>query len=205
MTPVIAGIGLSIAAYLVGSAPTAYFLTRFARGVDIREIGSRNPGAVNVFREVGVWAGLAVLGVDAAKGAAVVLAVSMLDLGDYSMFGAALAIVIGHNWPVFLGFRGGKGVAVIFGLSLAILPLITLASAGLSLAAGLGTRNVVFGIGVGVVAINVLTVSTRQPGSQVTLCLTLSAIVVATHYALSYREVVEAVRNKGPWGLFEVE
>ena len=196
---------MSLAAYLAGSFSTAYFLTRFVRKVDIRELGSGNAGAANVFREVGAWAGVSVLSIDALKGAAVVLVVSALDLGDYVMLAGAMAVVIGHNFPVFLGFRGGKGVAPIFGLSLAVLPILTLISLALSFMSGLATQNLVFGISVGFVAINVLTISTRQSMAQISLCLALSAVVIATHFALSYREVLSSVRSRGLWGLFEVE
>ena len=196
---------MSLVAYLAGSFSTAYFLTRFVRRVDIRELGSGNAGAANVFREVGSWAGVSVLSVDALKGAAVILVVSALELGDYAMLAGAMAVVVGHNFPVFLGFRGGKGVAPIFGLSLAVLPILTLISLALSLLSGLATRNLVFGISVGFVAINVLTISTRQSTAQISPCLTLSAVVIATHFALSYREMLSSVRSRGLWGLFEVE
>ena len=192
-------------AYLAGSLSTAYLMTQLVKGVDIRRMGSGNAGAVNVYREVGSKAGLAVLVIDALKGAAVIAVVRVLDLGAHLMFAGAMGVLIGHNFPVFLRFRGGKGVATIFGLSLAVLPLLTLLSVALSLAFGLGTRSVVFGISVGMVAINVLTVSTGQTTAQIGLCLTLSAIVVATHFALAYREVWVSVRSKGVWGLFEVE
>ena len=198
-------VAVSLAAYLAGSLSTAYILTRALRNADIRELGSRNAGTVNVYREIGAWAGLSVLAVDALKGAMVIAAVSALTLGDHAMFAGALVLVIGHNFPAVLGFRGGKGVAPIFGLSLAVLPFLTLLSAALSLASGLATRNVVFGIGVGFVAINVLTITTRQATTQIGLCLTLSALVVATHFALSYREVFASVRSRGLWGVFEVE
>ena len=96
-------------------------------------------------------------------------------------------------------------MAPIFGLSMAVLPLLTLASVGLSLAPGLATRNVVFGIGVGFVALNILTIATAQDAAQIGLCLTLSALVIATHFALSCREVLASLRQKGLWGLFEVD
>ena len=69
------GVAVALAAYLAGSVSTAYLLTRMVKGIDIRTVGSRNPGAVNVFRQVGSWAGLSVLGIDAFKGVAVILAV----------------------------------------------------------------------------------------------------------------------------------
>ena len=116
-----------------------------------------------------------------------------------------MGAVIGHNWPVFLGFRGGKGIAVIFGVSLGVLPLWTILTLAIALAAGVATRSVVFGIAAGIVALNVFTITTGQGAVEISLCLTLSALVVATHYALGYRQVLAAVRRRGLWGLFEVE
>ena len=194
-----------LASYVVGSVSAAYLLARLVRGVDIRRVGSRNPGALNIFREVGAWHGAAVLAFDALKGTAVILVVMALDMGDYAMFVGALGAVIGHNWSVFLGFHGGRGVATIFGISLAVLPLWTLVSLALALASGFATRSVVFGIGIGIIAINALTISTSQGAAQISLCLTLSAVVIATHYGMAYRQVMASVHQRGLWGLFEVE
>lgn len=201
----LAGVAVFPVAYLVGSLPTAYILTRFLKGIDIRTVGSRNPGAVNVFREVGPRAGLTVLAVDAIKGVVVMLSVLAMDLGDYAMFIGALAVLIGHNWPVFLGFRGGKGVATILGLSLAVLPLWTLLSLAISLMFGFTTRSVVFGIAAGIIAINAFTIFTGQSAAQIGLCLTLSAVVIGTHYAITYRDVMASVQRRGLWGLFVAE
>ena len=200
---IVSTIGALLAGYVVGSFPTAYLLTRRLKGVDIRTVGSRNPGAVNVFHIVGSRAAIAVLAVDALKGAAVLLVVQALEGHDGAIFAGALGAVAGHNWPVFVRFQGGKGVAVIFGLSLAVIPLWTLAALGVVLAFGLATRSVVFGIASGIVTVNALTVATGQGTMQVSLCLTLSAIVIATHYGLAYRGVVASVRRRGVWGLFE--
>ena len=100
---------------------------------------------------------------------------------------------------------GGKGVATMFGLSLAVLPLWTLASLALSLIFGFATRSVVFGIAAGIVAINAFTIFTGQSAAQIGLCLTLSAVVIATHYAITYREVMDSVQRRGLWGLFVAE
>ena len=193
------------ASYLAGSVPMAYLVARASKGLDIRTVGSGNAGAVNVYKQVGPWAGVLVLALDALKGALVVLAIQAVGLPDYSLFLGALAVVIGHNWPVFLGFRGGKGVAAIFGISLGVLPVWTPVSLAIALAAGLATRNVVFGIAAGIVALNVLTVATGQGLLQISLCLTLSALVIATHFSLSYRQTLASVRQNGVRGLFTVE
>ena len=203
MADVLVIAGIAAGAYLAGSFPTAYLVTRLLRGSDIRTLGSRNPGAVNVFRQVGPGAAAVVLAGDALKGALVILVVRALGLGTAEMFAGALAAVIGHNWPVYLGFRGGKGVAVVFGLSLAVLPLWTLAAAGVAIVFGIAARSVVLGIASGIVAVNAFTIATGQSAACIALCLTLSAVVVATHYALAYPSVVLAVRRNGVRGLFE--
>ena len=174
--------------YLAGSLPWAYFVTRVAKGFDIRTVGTGNAGAANVYKQVSPWAGILVLALDALKGATVALAIQGAGLPEYSLFAGGMAVVIGHNWPVFLGFRGGKGLAVIFGVSLAVLPIWTIIALALALAGGLATRNVILGIVVGIVAINALTIVTGQSGMQISMCLTMSALVVGTNIAVSYRK-----------------
>jgi acyl phosphate:glycerol-3-phosphate acyltransferase len=109
------------AAYLLGSLPTGYLVGRL-RGVDIRTVGSRNVGATNVFRVLGTRLGVAVMAVDIAKGiAAVILARAVLD--DPWPLVAAGAAIVGHVYPVWLRFHGGKGVAVAAGALIGLVPL----------------------------------------------------------------------------------
>lgn len=119
-----------VAAYLLGAVPFAYLVAR-ARGVDIRTVGSGNVGATNVFRAVGKGAGVLTFLLDAAKGyaAAAGLPPALTALGvpadqHWPLYGAlgGLAAVCGHNWPVYLGFKGGKGVATSAGMLLGIAP-----------------------------------------------------------------------------------
>ena len=120
------GLGLS---YLLGSIPTAYIAGKFYKGIDIREHGSRNVGATNVFRVLGKVPGTIVLVIDILKGVlAVALVSSFLGLESnifYILFG--MASVCGHNWTVFLNFKGGKGVAtslgVLIGLTIKIISI----------------------------------------------------------------------------------
>ena len=121
MAMIIAGITFS---YLLGAFPTAYLAGRLLKGVDIRKFGSGNVGATNALRVLGKGPGIIVLLVDVLKG---VLAVTVM--GDFitahnasGLPGAlpqlfcGIAAVAGHNWPVFLGFKGGKGVATTLGV-----------------------------------------------------------------------------------------
>ncbi len=107
MTP-LAGL---VAAYLLGSIPFGWILPRVVRGIDIREHGSRNPGATNVGRVMGRPAGITVAVLDGLKGwVAVEVAIRIAGADPWSAVGYALAAVAGHVWPVWIGFRGGKGV-----------------------------------------------------------------------------------------------
>jgi len=111
-----------ILAYLLGSIPTAYLIGRLKKGLDIRQIGSRNMGAMNVFYNVGFWWGILVLGIDMGKGAAAVAVADAFDVPELVQFFAAGVAIIGHSFPVFLRFAGGKGGAVCIGIFFYIMP-----------------------------------------------------------------------------------
>lgn len=104
--------------YLIGSIPTAYIFGRLYKGIDIRQYGSGNVGATNVFRVLGKIPGIIVLLIDILKGVVpVVFVANALQLHqtlDYILL--SLAAVVGHNWTVFLNFKGGKGIATSLGV-----------------------------------------------------------------------------------------
>lgn len=128
---------LILSAYLIGSIPTAYWIGKWFFNIDIREHGSKNMGASNTFRVLGsVW-GIIVLIIDMGKGIAAVQLVHALQPSDWLssestfwklLFG--LVAVGGHIFPIFAGFKGGKGVATLFGVVLAIQPWTALISVG---------------------------------------------------------------------------
>jgi glycerol-3-phosphate acyltransferase PlsY len=131
-----------IIGYILGAIPFAYIIARMKKGVDIRKEGGGNAGALNVYRQVGPLYGLAVLATDIGKGALAVLIAGWLDLSQPWICVAGFAAVVGHNWPVFLKFRGGKGAATVIGVMLAFMPVETLIG-GFSTIALIGvTRNV---------------------------------------------------------------
>lgn len=118
---------VALGGFLLGSIPTGYLVAR-ARGIDIRQHGSGNIGATNVFRTLGKPLGVFVFFADALKGfAAVFLAMRAAPAGGdaASWFGivAAVAVIAGHNYTPWLGFRGGKGIATSAGVLLALMPL----------------------------------------------------------------------------------
>lgn len=111
-----------VAAYLIGSIPTAYIVARTRKGVDIRDLGSRNVGAMNVFYKVGFAEGLLVLAVDIGKGAGAVALARWLGVPVIAEFFAAGAAVMGHSFPVWLKFRGGRGGATCIGILAFLMP-----------------------------------------------------------------------------------
>jgi len=124
------GILSIIIGYLLGSIPTAYIVSRIKKGIDIRNIGSRNMGGANVMREIGAREGVFVGIVDVAKGAGAILIAQALNISEPWVFGTGFAALVGHNFPVFASFRGGRGSATIIGIFLVLAPeaiLVTLA------------------------------------------------------------------------------
>jgi glycerol-3-phosphate acyltransferase PlsY len=107
--------------YLVGSVPFAYLLAR-RRGIDLRQVGSGNVGASNVLRTSGVLAAVVAMCLDAVKGAVAVVLVDRFATGAAPQVTAGVAAVIGHVYPVWLRFRGGKGVATAAGVFAVIAP-----------------------------------------------------------------------------------
>jgi glycerol-3-phosphate acyltransferase PlsY len=118
-----------IIGYLLGSIPTAYIVSRISKGIDIRNVGSRNMGGANVMREIGAREGVLVGLIDIAKGAGAVLIAQAFNISELWVFGAGFAALVGHNFPVFARLRGGRGSATIIGIFLVLAPeamLITL-------------------------------------------------------------------------------
>lgn len=180
---------MALAAHVLGSVPTAYIVVRAVNGEDIRDVGSHNVGALNAYRRVGAWAGLTVLLVDAAKGVLAVTVPRLLGIDDWALFITTPLVVAGHNWPVFLNFRGGKGAAAIFGISLVIVPWLTVIIAGLSILVMLLLRNVVLSATFGFMLLNILLWVTGQGAEQVGLCLLLTLLVTGT-YVLNVRDQI---------------
>jgi glycerol-3-phosphate acyltransferase PlsY len=119
---VVSSIIAIVCAYLLGSMPFAYIITRRIKGEDIREVGTRNMGAMNTIYRVGFGWGLLVLLLDMAKGALAILVARWLDTPENIQLAAAGVSVIGHMFPVFLKFRGGKGGATAVGIMALLMP-----------------------------------------------------------------------------------
>ncbi len=124
--PAMVGFLLVLFGYLLGAVPVGYVVGR-AFGVDVREVGSGNIGTANVLRAAGKWAAIATLVGDMLKGfVPVVLAKILLPESEWLHAAVALAAVVGHCWPVYLKFKGGKAVATGAGTSIGLAPLVGL-------------------------------------------------------------------------------
>jgi len=120
------GILSIIIGYLLGSIPTAYIVSRLRKGIDIRTVGTGNMGAANVMREIGTREGIFVCLIDILKGVGAILIAQTSNIPDLWVFGAGFAALVGHNFPVFVGFRGGRGSATCIGIFLVLAPKATL-------------------------------------------------------------------------------
>ena len=109
-------LALIALSYLIGAVPTGLLLVRLLKGEDIRQLGSGNIGAVNVLRVAGVGTGIAVLIVDILKGLVPILLATRLGSNPWTVVLCGIAAIAGHNWSVFLGFQGGKGIATSYGV-----------------------------------------------------------------------------------------
>ena len=193
------GILLAVAAYLLGSVSPSYLLVRLTTGQDVRRLRSRNAGTLNTYHRLGIAGGLAVLALDAAKGAAAVLVPGLLGAPEWTVFATATLVLAGHNWPVFLKFRGGKGAAVLLGVSLGLFPIITAISLAPIALVMLLLRNVVVGAAVGYVAICVALIATGAGWPMIALSVSLVVLAGVT-YLMGFRREIRAMVHDGQWG-----
>lgn len=184
-----------IISYLIGSIPTAYIFGRLLKGVDIRKHGSGNVGATNAFRALGPGFGIVVLLLDALKGLVCVVGLSdyVLARGDFALNPLMLRVVLGltavagHNWTVFLNFKGGKGMAVTLGvlvglsIKFPVLRIILLAEIALWLAVFLSSRIVSLASIVSAVSFPIFFIIFKQPPYLILMSFILSLLIVSRH------------------------
>ena len=186
---------LALAAYLIGSLSFATILVRLFRGVDVRDHGSGNAGATNVLRTAGRGLAIATMALDLAKGAAGVLLMHLVSYDPRWTGLAGVAAILGHVFPVFFGFRGGKGVATAIGAFLVISPLAVLAAVLLFILVVAATRYVSLG---SVTAACVLPLSLRllrAPEAHVVAGALTTALILFSHRA-NIRRLLDGTERK---------
>jgi len=183
MVPFFVFILSSLMAYLVGSIPTGFLMTKIFVGADIRSAGSKNVGATNVYRVAGKLPGLLTLIIDIAKGAIVVTLMAdffyrYLPDVDYIFYRTLLGLIaiLGHIYSVFLKFKGGKGVATTIGVTAAIAPLVLLASLAVWLIVFIPTSYVSLGSLAFGMALPISALLFDQPFYVVIFCVILCMI-----------------------------
>jgi glycerol-3-phosphate acyltransferase PlsY len=168
--------------YLAGSVPFAYLLAR-RRGVDVRVAGSGNVGAANVLRTTGAWRGVIVMALDMSKGiAAVTLANAMAGSTAHMALGGTAAVV-GHIYPVWLRFHGGKGVAVAAGVFTMLAPAAAAAAAALFLFTAWTTRYISLASMAATVALPPAAWVLGSPAPVVVAALGAASLILFRHRA----------------------
>jgi glycerol-3-phosphate acyltransferase PlsY len=171
-----------ILGYLLGSIPTAHIAGRILRGVDIRQVGDRNMGAANAFRQLGAKVGVAVGIIDAGKGALAILIAQLASLSQVTVLLTGAAAVIGHNWPVFLGFRGGRGESTTIGVLLTTITQPMLILAAPTILALFIFRNVILASAVLFIPLPFVCWGLGVPGVLIAYGIALPCLVGFTHF-----------------------
>jgi glycerol-3-phosphate acyltransferase PlsY len=185
--------------YLLGSIPFGFVICRLQGGADIRQTGSGNIGATNVVRAAGWAAGLLTLALDIAKGYVAVWVASRLTAGEpLWVAAAALAVLLGHAFPVFLRFRGGKAVASFVGAYFYLAPVALLASLGVFAVVVAWSRYVSLGSLVAVCCFPLLLLWQGQPPRPLEASAVLSALLIVwRHRENIQRLLARAERRLG--------
>jgi len=182
-----------ILGYLLGSIPTAHIAGRIFKKVDIRQIGDGNMGAQNAFRQLGAGVGIAVGLIDAGKGALAILIAQAANLPQIAVLLAGAAAVIGHNWPVFLRFRGGRGEATTIGVLLTTITQPMLILAAPTILALIIWRNVILASAVLFVPLPLVCWWLGVPGVLIAYGVALPCLVGCTHFLRTRQAVTRQI------------
>jgi glycerol-3-phosphate acyltransferase PlsY len=183
-------------AYLVGSVPFAFVLARRG-GIDLRRVGSGNVGASNVLRTSGVRNAVAAMCLDGAKGCMAVIVAQRLTVGEATPVAAGVASIIGHIYPVWLGFRGGKGVATATGVFAVLAPLALGIASSVFVLAVWVTRYISVGSLAAAITLAVATAASDVPAAVAVGAIISALIIVHRHRANLARLVAGTERRVG--------
>jgi len=184
---------LVLFSYLLGSIPSAYIAGRLVRGIDITKVGDGNVGAANAYREIGAKAGMAVLVADVGKGA-VAVSITSIFASQPVVLLAGLGAVAGHNWPLYIGFRGGRGESTAIGVLSVLLPQAMLILLAVSAVPFFVTRNTML---VGAILFSPLWLVALLMGASAALVgysIGLPCLVGLTHF-LTTRHLPEEAKQ----------
>jgi glycerol-3-phosphate acyltransferase PlsY len=170
-----------IVGYSIGSLPLGYLIALRLKGIDLRAVGSGNVGAANVYRTAGLALAILVVSVDVAKGAGSVLIAARLTPGAAGSAAAGVAAILGHVYPIWLRFRGGKGVATACGVFWILAPLATAIAAGVFVATVWATRYVSLGSLLATIALPPLAWITSAPATVIVAGIVAALLILERH------------------------
>jgi len=182
-----------ILGYFLGSIPTAYIAGRVVKGIDIRQVGDANMGAQNAFRQLGAKVGVAVGVIDAGKGALAILIAQAADVPLVVVLLTGTAVVTGHNWPLFIGFKGGRGECTTIGVLLTLVTQPMLIVGGVSAVVLSITRNVILASAVLSIPLPLVCWWLGVPGMLVSYGVALPCLVGLTHFLRTRQAVTRQV------------
>ena len=194
-------LAIVLLGYLLGGFPTAYLVSKWRLGKDIRSVGNRNPGAGNVSREVGLAFGVLVFVVDAVKGMVAVLVGQRLGAPDIALYIAAFVAILGHNFSPFLKFSGGKGAATAMGVSALLMWQVTAVAAAVGLVMLALTRHIFWSAGFTLFAFNALAIITGQPLGLIVLSIGMTLLIGLTN-VIQHRSYLLAALAERDWRRF---
>jgi acyl phosphate:glycerol-3-phosphate acyltransferase len=185
-------------AYLLGAIPSAYLAGKILSGIDIRQHGSKNVGATNAYRVLGAKIGIGVLLADILKGVGGVLAGYWMGLPEWAPVLGGILAIAGHNWTVFLNFKGGKGVATSAGVFLALTPFAFLTSLLFFVSLVAATRYISVGsMGAAVILATVVTIEYFLQILDRPILLTwLIALAASVFVIIRHRANIERLLKK---------
>jgi glycerol-3-phosphate acyltransferase PlsY len=188
-----------LVAYLLGSIPSSVWIGKIFYGIDVREHGSGNAGTTNTIRILGYKAGIPVFIIDALKGWFAVFLTKIvfgyfpsIEMPEYMSLIAAVAVVLGHIFPVFAGFRGGKGVATLLGVGFGLIPIPALIALGIFMVVLLCFGYVSLASITAAVTLPFITYFFVMPGKLLLLLLT---IAVAVFIPITHRQNIKRLLN----------
>lgn len=188
-----------LVAYLLGSIPSSVWIGKIFYGIDVREHGSGNAGTTNTIRILGYKAGIPVFIIDALKGWFAVFLTKIvfgyfpsIEMPEYMSLIAAVAVVLGHIFPVFAGFRGGKGVATLLGVGFGLIPIPALIALGIFMVVLICFGYVSLASITAAVTLPFITYFFVMPGKLLLLLLT---IAVAVFIPITHRQNIKRLLN----------
>ena len=187
-----------IISYLIGSIPFGYLVARIWKGVDIRQLGSGNIGATNVWRNLGPSAGILALTGDTCKGAVAVILAKQLGYNhnvNTTVLLASLAVLAGHSYPIYLKFKGGKMVATGLGVLLATTPKVALVGLTIWLVFVAISRYVSLGSIAAAVSVPITMLVLREPWQVLVFGFTASGLAIYKHSS-NIKRLLNGTENK---------